>query len=283
MTRTEAADARTQTAADRGRAEPRGSRPADRRGLTADRPDPTADHRGQAADHRGQAAGPLADGSADPRARTGSRPDRPRQQSQDAPGRAGRPAVPLVHRVRGRAAAAVLPALDAVARVLGYRLLRIRDRGGLGLEDGAIPYGTSVFDDDVPGVANLDAPLLAALRRAATDAAADGVAFTVNSGWRNADYQRRLRREAVAHHGSEEAAARWVSTPETSPHVAGLAVDLGPAAAQAWLDARGAAYGLCRIYGNEPWHFELRPEAAVHGRPPLYPTPADDPRHRAGT
>ncbi|SDL66326.1 D-alanyl-D-alanine carboxypeptidase [Glycomyces sambucus] len=183
-------------------------------------------------------------------------------------------------RLRRRAAAAILPVLSPLAKALGYRLLRIRDRGGLGIEDGAIPYGTSVFDDDVPGVANLDPALLDALRRAAADAAADRVAFTVNSGWRTPDYQRRLRREAVARYGSEEAAARWVSTPETSPHVNGAAVDLGPAAAQAWLDARGAAYGLCRIYGNEPWHYELRPEAAVTGPPPLHPTPADDPRHR---
>jgi D-alanyl-D-alanine carboxypeptidase len=171
----------------------------------------------------------------------------------------------------------LLPVLEVIARSLGYRLLRIRrDRGGLGIADGAIPYRTTVFDDDVPGVANLDPPFLAALRRAAADAAAEGVVFTVNSGWRTPAYQRRLRREAVIEHGSEEAAARWVSTPETSPHVAGDAIDLGPAAAQAWLTAHGPAYGLYQVYRNEPWHYELRPD----DRPPMHDTPADDPRHR---
>ena len=32
------------------------------------------------------------------------------------------------------------------------------------------------------------------------------------------------------------------------------------------------AYGLCQIYGNEPWHFELRPEAVEQGCPPCTPT-----------
>ena len=32
-------------------------------------------------------------------------------------------------------------------------------------------------------------------------------------------------------------------------------------AATAWLSEHGAAYGLCQIYGNEPWHYELRPDA----------------------
>ena len=62
-------------------------------------------------------------------------------------------------------------------------------------------------------------------------------------------------------YGSEAEAARWVATPDTSAHVSGDAVDIGPADATAWLSEHGAAYGLCQIYGNEPWHYELRPEA----------------------
>jgi hypothetical protein len=58
-------------------------------------------------------------------------------------------------------------------------------------------------------------------------------------------------------------------------------VDLGPASATQWLAAHGAAYGLCRIYANEPWHYELRPAAVAHGCPPMYPDPTQDPRlHR---
>ena len=143
---------------------------------------------------------------------------------------------------------------------------------------GAVPDDTTVFDDGIPGVANLDADLLGALRRAASDAAYDGVEPVVDSGWRAPAYQERLLREAISKYGSEEEAARWVATPNTSAHVSGDAVDIGPPAAAAWLSAHGAAYGLCQIYGNEPWHYELRPEAADHGCPPTYPDPTHDPR-----
>jgi len=142
---------------------------------------------------------------------------------------------------------------------------------------GAVPEGTTVFDDQIPGVAKLDADLLSALRRAATDAAAGGVQLSVDSGWRSPAYQERLLREAISKYGSEEAATRWVATPETSEHVKGDAIDIGPSGA-AWLSAHGAAYGLCQIYGNEPWHYELRPEAREHGCPPTYADPTHDPR-----
>ncbi len=103
--------------------------------------------------------------------------------------------------------------------------------------------------------------------------------FRVNSGWRSPRYQSGLLRDAVVKYGSAAEAARWVATPATSPHVAAVAVDLG-FDARAWLSEHGAAYGLCRIYANEPWHFELRPEAQDRGCPPLYPDPTNDPRMR---
>jgi D-alanyl-D-alanine carboxypeptidase len=90
-----------------------------------------------------------------------------------------------------------------------------------------------------------------ALRRAATDAADDGVEFQVNSGWRSPEYQEQLLREAV---------------------------DIGPSDATAWLSEHGAYYGLCQIYGNEPWHYELRTEATGHGCPSMYADPTHDPR-----
>jgi hypothetical protein len=150
--------------------------------------------------------------------------------------------------------------------------------GALGEAGGAVPNGTTVFDDAVPGVAKLDPALLGALRKAASDAAGNGVRFVVNSGWRSAAYEDQLRRDAVAKYGSEAEAARWVATGTTSPHVSGDAVDIGPAAATSWLAAHGAAYGLCQIYGNEPWHYELRPVAIDHGCPPMYADPTHDPR-----
>lgn len=153
-----------------------------------------------------------------------------------------------------------------------------RIRGALGEADGAVPGGTTVFAEGVPAVANLDPALLGALRQAAKAAADEGVEFFVNGGWRSPEYQKRLRREAVSKYGSEEEAARWVATPGTSAHVSGNAVDIGPFDATAWLSEHGARYGLCQIYRNEPWHYELRPEAIDHGCPPMYPDPAHDPR-----
>ena len=151
-------------------------------------------------------------------------------------------------------------------------------RGPLGEADGSVPAGTTVFDDEIPGVAKLDSGLLGALRRAATDAADDGVEFVVDSGWRSPAYQEQLLHEAVLKYGSEAEAARWVATPSTSAHVSGDAVDIGPPGAAAWLSEHGAAYGLCQVYGNEPWHYELRPEAIAHGCPPTYADPTHDPR-----
>jgi len=155
---------------------------------------------------------------------------------------------------------------------------RSEPRGPLGEADGAVPDGTTVVDNDVPGVAKLDPALLGALRRAATDAAHDGVEFVVNSGWRSPAYEEQLRREAIAKYGSEEEAARWVATGSTSAHVSGDAVDIGPPASAAWLSEHGAAYGLCQVYGNEPWHYELRLEAVDHGCPAVYADPTHDPR-----
>jgi D-alanyl-D-alanine carboxypeptidase len=203
-------------------------------------------------------------------------------------------------RIRRIRVAGLLVVIAAIAAALGYQslvsspsttsssstaaspivVLRSEHRGALGEADGAVPDGTTVFDDAIPGVANLDPALLGALRRAATDAAGDGVEFVVDSGWRSPGYQERLLQEAVVKYGSEGEAARWVATPDTSAHVSGDAVDIGPSDAAAWLSEHGAGYGLCPVYGNEPWHYELRPEAIDLGCPPTYADPTHDPRMR---
>lgn len=151
-------------------------------------------------------------------------------------------------------------------------------RSALGKADGAVPEPVPVFDDETPAVVNLAPDLLAALRSAAADAAADGVAIFVNGGWRSPQYQEQLLRAAISKYGSAEEAARWVSTPDKSAHVSGDAVDIWPPDARAWLSEHGARYGLCQIYRNEPWHYELRPEAVEHGCPPMYADPSHDPR-----
>ena len=213
-----------------------------------------------------------------------------------------RPARPTTRRIRIRwiRVAGLLVVIAAIAAALGYLLPtsssstastpstlrhespidvpRSEHRGALGEAGGAVPDGVTVFDDEIPGVANLDPALLGALRQAATDAAVDGVEFFVDSGWRSPEYQEQLLHEAVSKYGSEEEAARWVATPNTSAHVSGDAVDIRPSDATAWLSEHGAVYGLCQIYSNEPWHYELRPEAGDHGCPPMYADPTHDPR-----
>jgi D-alanyl-D-alanine carboxypeptidase len=202
------------------------------------------------------------------------------------------PARTTTRRIPRILVAGLLVVITAIGAALGYQLLasssstaasptdvlRSEHRGALGEADGAVPDGTTVFDDEIPGVANLDPALLGALRQAATDAADDGVEFYVDSGWRSPEYQEQLLHEAVSKYGSEEEAARWVATAETSAHVSGDAVDIGPFDATAWLSEHGAEYGLCQIYSNEPWHYELRLEAIDHGCPPMYADPTHDPR-----
>jgi D-alanyl-D-alanine carboxypeptidase len=166
----------------------------------------------------------------------------------------------------------------ALGEADGAVRLRSEHRGALGQADGAVPDGTTVFDDEIPGVANLDPALLGALRQAATDAADDGIEFVVSSGWRSPKYQEQLLDEAISKYGSKEKAAQWVGTPTTSAHVSGDAVDIGHSDATAWLSEYGAKYGLCQIYSNEPWHYELRPEAIDHGCPPMYADATHDPR-----
>jgi hypothetical protein len=182
-----------------------------------------------------------------------------------------------VFALRGPMAASAPSSLSATT---GRPTTGTSARGDAG---GAIPAGTtiSVFDDDVPAVGNLGADLRAALRRAARDAEADGVELRVTGGWRSPQHQAQLWRDAVVQYGSPAEAARWVAIPETSAHVAGEAVDVGGSDAVTWLAEHGSRYGLCQIYGNEPWHYELRPAALDDGCPPPYPDPTDDPRmHR---
>lgn len=157
---------------------------------------------------------------------------------------------------------------------------RVPGSGGraVGTTDGKVPDGVTIFDDHYAAVTRLDPSLLGALRDAATDAKGDGITLFVNSGWRSRTYQEELFAEAVTKYGSQAQAARWVARPGTSVHEAGKAVDIGGSAADAWLAAHGAAYGLCQIYRNEAWHYELRLRAIDDGCPAMYADPTHDPR-----
>jgi hypothetical protein len=134
--------------------------------------------------------------------------------------------------------------------------------GQITTSDGYIASGDSIspFDDENPAISNLQPDLREAVQRAALAADIDGVDMNVTAGWRSARYQGVLFDEAVQRYGSEAVAAKWVATPDVSKHVTGNAVDIGPTDADSWLDQHGAEYGLCRIYANEMWHFELATE-----------------------
>ena len=170
-----------------------------------------------------------------------------------------------------------VPSFNAVPRgELGRA--KTTDDGAVTEADGALPDGVTAFDGAYPGIANLDPDLLQSLRDATRDAADGGVELTINSGWRSATYQNALLRAAVSEYGSEKEAARWVATADTSPHVSGDAVDIGSANGTTWLSEHGAGYGLCQIYRNESWHFELRHQAIEGGCPRMYADPTSDPR-----
>jgi D-alanyl-D-alanine carboxypeptidase len=179
-----------------------------------------------------------------------------------------------------RTARRIRSAVVAGGAIVGAVLIAIVTGHSVGEADGVVRGGLTVFDQDTPAVANLDPQLRQALGAAARDAASDRVEILINSGWRSPAYQERLLREAVSKHGSKKEAARWVATPTRSAHVAGEAVDIGPSRAAKWLSTHGDEYGLCRVYRNEPWHFELRPEAIDGGCPPMYANPTRDPRMR---
>lgn len=157
------------------------------------------------------------------------------------------------------------------------RLQRDR-RHAVGVADGEVPAGVTVFDDQFPAVTRLDPVFLHALRQAATVARGDGVRFEVTSGWRSEKYQQQLFDQAISTYGSPTKASRWVAHPGTSVHESGRAVDISSDGAAEWLARHGADYGLCQIYANEPWHYELRPDAIDSGCPATYADPTHDPR-----
>lgn len=147
---------------------------------------------------------------------------------------------------------------------------------GLVLSAWAAPTASadvSPFDTADPTVGRLDPALLQAIQEAARAAAQDGVDMRINSGWRTREFQVQLFDDAVQQYGSADVARQYVAAPDVSHHVTGEAVDVGPATADTWLAHNGIRFGLCQIYANEAWHFELA--ADQYGNcPPLRPDAA---------
>ena len=141
--------------------------------------------------------------------------------------------------------------------------------------DGSLADGQafSPFDLQQPAIAKLDPRLLAAVQNAANAAAAEGITMTVTSGWRSPAFQQTLLDNAVQTYGSLAAAREYVQTPTASRHVTGEAVDIGGTGADQWLITNGPRFGLCQIYANESWHFELVADP-LGNCPPLLPDAA---------
>lgn len=170
------------------------------------------------------------------------------------------------------------PTSGAVAQSVG-----VPDHGpgtsrGTGLtdDDGYIADGTSLaLDSDLPAVSRLDPDLLDALHDAqsAMEAEGAGSAITIADGWRSERYQEYLFAQAVHEYGSEEEAEKWVKRGDDSAHVRGEAVDIADAGVMDYLNRFGNEWGLCQVYANEAWHFEVRtepggtcPEQSADGR-----------------
>jgi LAS superfamily LD-carboxypeptidase LdcB len=123
----------------------------------------------------------------------------------------------------------------------------------------------------VPGLTNMQPSAARAFGRAFAAARSAGLAPQVRSAWRSRAYQQVLFDRAVTTYGSTAEAGKWVLSPGRSAHVKGYAVDVHPQAVAAWLEVHGPAYGICRTYDNEWWHFEY---LATSHCPPRLPTAA---------
>ncbi|MYR05545.1 peptidase M15 [Gordonia sp. SID5947] len=131
--------------------------------------------------------------------------------------------------------------------------------------------------DAATGTTGLDPVLATAYTYAAHAAHTQGVPLSITSGRRTVREQETLWRNGIVTYGSPRAARRWVLPPRESTHVTGHAIDVGPRAGAAWLEAHGYRWGLCRTFVNEWWHFEV---TAVPGTrcPPMWPDAAARPR-----
>ncbi|KUI31551.1 peptidase M15 [Mycobacterium sp. IS-1496] len=129
--------------------------------------------------------------------------------------------------------------------------------GGYLPEDGTL----TAFDVENPTVGRLDPALLGAVQEATRAAAGSGVEVEINSGWRSIGFQERLFQDGVRTYGSVEVARQFVASPQTSMHVVGRAVDVGGPDAAAWMARNGPRFGLCQVYANELWHYELTADA----------------------
>ena len=90
----------------------------------------------------------------------------------------------------------------------------------------------------------------------------DGELIGLTEGYRNPQDQARLFADGVRRTGSREVARLSTLPPQESQHVTGTALDVRPAEGARWLERYGPRHNLYRVYENEWWHFEYRPDGA---------------------
>lgn len=118
----------------------------------------------------------------------------------------------------------------------------------------AVPLGST---ESALGTGGLNPALALAYTLAETEAHNVGVPLSITSGYRTYEEQEQLWINGINTYGGPDNARRWVLPPNESSHVAGDAIDVGPISGAQWLQANGNRWGLCRMYENEWWHFEL--------------------------
>lgn len=94
-----------------------------------------------------------------------------------------------------------------------------------------------------------------------------GQLIGLTSGYRHPVVQQRMFDAEVRRSGSPSSARLLVLPPAESSHVKGIALDVRPHEGARWLEEHGARYDLYRMYDNEWWHFEYRPDAPPDRRP----------------
>lgn len=172
------------------------------------------------------------------------------------------------------AAVAGVSAVGVVAAVLfsgetvsGRGLAVVADVPGP--DDGPVcPVDDRYYDEETWGLPH---DVLAAWRELRTAAEQDGVTMCVNDGKRSRAQQQQEFDEAVEKFGTEELASHYVSPPDKSHHVVGIAVDVQPWSAAQWVEKNGESHGWCRRYDNEYWHFEYHTGYKSDGCPELLP------------
>jgi hypothetical protein len=172
-------------------------------------------------------------------------------------------------------AAAVLVTLGATGqvafayeRVAGWPVAILEQV--VGPETGPVcPLDQRYVDEQPEG---LRPDVLDAWHRLRANAGEQGVQLCMQDGKRSVGQQQREFAEAVRRFGTAELAGRYVLPPEESMHVKGIAVDVQPLAAAAWVERNGGALGWCRRYQNEEWHFEYDPIYTTKGCPVLLPS-----------